>query len=358
MRDLIFTVNGNYSHQTWSSGLQNSIQTAAVAPTTNVLPNGNTVLPNGTIISPSGQTVGQAAGPSGSNIPLSINPFDQYTGTFSVDKIFNRGILSLGSTVSRTDYETENSLSTRSRTFTEHAGFWLGPLAYFYSDGVISTVVTDATSVATTSYRAIGGLGTRQVGLFRGSMYFGHQGSQGGTAAEGDVYGGALSYYPTPKWTIAGSVDRTINIASAASTTNLALTLPGLVGVQIPLGSSTRTTSSSLQTSYEITRQWSTIFQLGYTSIEFVDSSRRDQSWIADAQVKYDIWRNMSITWEYRYRSVLSNAPSSKRGQQYGNRRRHVQILDAAPCRCEGRFRLIRHCSPGAINDLLVRFPQ
>ena len=55
MRDLIFTVNGNYAHQTWAAGLQNSIQTPAAAPTTAVLPNGNTVLPNGNILSPTGQ---------------------------------------------------------------------------------------------------------------------------------------------------------------------------------------------------------------------------------------------------------------------------------------------------------------
>src|SRR4029077_11292658 len=108
--------NGNYSHQTWSASLQNSIQTAAASPATRVLPNGNTVLPNGTILSPTGQTVGQVSTPSGSSIPLSVNPSDQYIGAFTVDKIFNRGILSLGGTLTRTDYETESSpLSTRGR---------------------------------------------------------------------------------------------------------------------------------------------------------------------------------------------------------------------------------------------------
>jgi hypothetical protein len=311
LRDLIFTVNGNYTHQTWSTGLQNSIQTGSSAPATSVLPNGNTVLPNGTILSPSGQTVGQVSAPSGSNIPLSVNPFDQYTGTFTIDKTFNRGILSLAGTVNRTDYETESSLSTRGRTVTENAGFWLGPLFYFYSSGSIGNVVIDATQASTTSYRIIGGLGTRQFGLFRGSMYFGHQGSEGSTDAAGDVYGGAVSYYPTPKWTIAGSIDETVNIANIASaaSANLALTLPGLVGVQIPVGSSTRTTTSSLQTSYEITSQWSTVFQLGYTAIEYVDSSRRDNSWIVDTLLKYDVRRDLSITWEYRYRDIVSNAP-------------------------------------------------
>ena len=108
MRDLIFTVNGNYAHQTWAAGLQNSIQTPTAAPTTTVLPNGNTVLPNGTILSPTGQPVGQVNAVSGSNIPLLVNPSNQYTGTFSVDKIFNRGIISLSESLSRTNYDNQN----------------------------------------------------------------------------------------------------------------------------------------------------------------------------------------------------------------------------------------------------------
>ena len=108
MRDLIFTANVNYAHQTWATGLQNSIQTPAAAPTTTVLPNGNTVLPNGTILSPTGQPIGQTSAAAASGAQLFVNPSNQYTGTFSVDKIFNRGILSLSGSVNRTDFENRN----------------------------------------------------------------------------------------------------------------------------------------------------------------------------------------------------------------------------------------------------------
>jgi hypothetical protein len=321
LRDLIFTVNGSYVHQTLTSSLQNSIQTPSAAPTTTLLQNNsNTPLPNnGT---PSGQA-GQANPATGTNVPLLVNASNQYTSTFSVDKIFNRGILSLSGSANRTDYENQAvSPNTRSRTFTESAGVWLGPLFYAYSDGSIGTVVSDATSVSntsssTTSYRVVGGLGTRQFGLFRSSAYFGHQGSSGSTTAEGDVYGGALSYYPIPQWTLTGAIDRTINIASQTSTTNLALTLPGLSAVQIALGTSTRVTSASLLSSYEITPQWFATWQLGYTHIEYVDSPRLDKSWVLDGVLRYDILRNMSLTWEYRYRSVLSNAPLTSATSNY-----------------------------------------
>jgi hypothetical protein len=318
MRDLIFTANGDYTHQTWATGLQNSIQVAAATPTTAVLPNGDTVLPNGTILSPSGQPVGQVNQPTGSLLPLFVNPHNQYTGAFLVDKIFNRGILSLGETFNRTDYDNQTVLkNTASRTFTEHAATWLGPLFYAYSDGSIGTVTTEAISTSTTSYRVIGGLGTRRFGLYQGSLYFGHQGSQSdsttglqsGVTAGGDVYGASISYYPTGKLTFVGTLDRTINISSQATATNLALTLPDFSGVQVPLTASTRITSASLQSNYQIAPQWFATALVGYTQIDYVGSARLDNSWVADATLRYDIWHNMSLSWEYRYRSILSNAP-------------------------------------------------
>ena len=141
MRDLIFTFNGNYAHQTLSTGLQNSIQTPAAAPTTTVLPNGNTLLPNGTIISPTGQSVGQAAATSGSTIPLEINPFNQFTGTFTVDKIFNGAALSLSGSINRTEYENQSATTPNfsSRTLSENASAWLGPMIYAYSSGSVTT---------------------------------------------------------------------------------------------------------------------------------------------------------------------------------------------------------------------------
>jgi hypothetical protein len=317
MRDLIFSFNGNYSHQTQTTSLQNSIQTPITAPTTVVLPNGNTVLPNGIILSPSGQPIGQVNAPSGSAVPLVVNPTDQYTGTFSVDKLFNRGILSLSSSVSQTNFENQSSQDFSSATFSERFAFWLGPLIYAYSNGSIGTV-REAASNSTTSYRILAGLGTRSAELFRGSFYFGHQGSEGGGAIDGgNVYGGLLSYYPTPDLTLTGTVDRTINISSQPFASNLALTLPGQLAVQVPLGASTVITSFGLRSTYQISQQWSANCQVTYTRINYLDSPRLDNTWVLDNILRYDIWRNMSLTWEYRYSSIISNAPLTSATSNY-----------------------------------------
>ena len=328
LRDLIFTVNGNYAHQTLATGLQNSIQTPTTGPTTTVLANGNTVLPNGTILSPSGQPVGQVTPASGSTVPLQVNPSNQFTGTFTIDKIFSRAALSLSGSVNRTEYENQTiQPNFSSRTLTENAAAWLGPLVYAYSNGSVTTTVDDAInganitspSTSVTSYRVVGGLGTRPSELFLGSVYFGHQGSEsGGATAEGNVYGGRLSYYPTPALTVTGTVDRTINIASQPFASNLALTLPGLSAVQVPLGTSGITTSAGLGVTYSFTQQWFATCQLGYTRTQLVSTPERDNSWILDTTLRYDIWRNMSLIWEYRYSSFISNVPSTSFTSNYG----------------------------------------
>jgi Putative beta-barrel porin 2 len=329
LRDLIFTFNGNYAHQTLTTGLQNSIQTPTAAPTTIVLPNGNTQLPNGTIISPTGQTVGQATALFGSTLPLQVNPSNQFAGTFTIDKTFNRAALSLSGSINRTDFENQTlSPSFTSRSLTENASAWLGPLIYAYSSGSVTTTIDDAVaglgggvspSISTTSYRVVGGLGTRLRELFVGTVYFGHQGSEGGGAtAEGDVYGGQLSYFPTSALALTGTIDRTINIASQPFTSNLALTLPGLTAIQIPLGESTITTAFGLRASYSITPQWFANGQLSYSRIEYPGSSRLDNSWVFDTTLRYDIWRNMSLQWEYRYSTILSNVPFVSLSSNYG----------------------------------------
>jgi Putative beta-barrel porin 2 len=334
LRDLIFTVNGDYTHRTLNTGLQNAIQVPVGAPATAVLANGNTVLPNGTILSPAGQVVGQTTTPTGSSVALQVNPSNQVTGAFTIDKLFSRAAISLSGSVSRSDFENQTvQPNFSSRTLNENVAAWLGPLVYAYSSGVVSTVVDDAVtspgtsiplipSSSTTSYRVVGGLGTRLLELFRGSAYFGYQASDasttGGSAtAGGQVYGGVLYYTPTVDLTLAATFDKTFNIASQVSATNLALTLPGQIAVQVPIGASTVVTSYGLRSTYQITQQWFANCQLSYSRIEYVESPRIDNSWVLDTTLRYDIWRNMSILWEYRYSTVISNAPLTSFSQNY-----------------------------------------
>ena len=320
--DLTFTVLGDYTHQTISSSLTNSIPNAISTPpsTPTRLSNGDVELPNGQIVSPSGQIVGQVNPVLANSGITLVNPYDQYTGTATVSKIFNNGILTFGSSLASTDYQSTQGTGPTSftsfttKTFREDGALWLSPVLYAYSDGTFSTRTENASLDANSNaYRVVGGIGTRQFGEFRSSLYFGYQGSevQGSGTAGGEVYGGKISYYPTPAWTITAAVDETINISSQTAVSTQALALPTNTPEQIPLSSSTRITSTSLRTQYAFSPQWTAIGTFGYTRTEFIDSPQRDNAWLADVILSYDIWRNMTLTWEYQYTSIISNAANT-----------------------------------------------
>lgn len=315
--DLTFTVLGDYSHATVTGNLTNSIPSQIASPVTTLtrLPNGNFQLPNGEIVSPSGQVIGNISGGSAANGTSVVNPYDQYTTTASVSKIFNDAILTLSSSLAQTNYQSEQNPGTSSafssftsKTFTEAGSVALGPLFYAFSNGVFSSRAnSEGIDPNSQAYTIQGGIGTRQFGLFRASIYSGYQGSNGdnfGTAG-GQTYGASFSYYPTVAWTITTAVDETINKASGGGTSNQALLVNS--PEQIALSSSTNIVHSSVQSQYQISPQWAATGSLSYTHISYFDSSRLDGAWQFDAQLNYEIWRNMTLAWEYEYTNISSN---------------------------------------------------
>jgi hypothetical protein len=283
------------------------------------LPNGDTQLPNGTIVSPTGQVVGQAAPALTVGTQSSIvNPYDVFTGTASVDKYFNRGIITLSTSYAGTTYEMPGSADFQTRSFTGSGAFWLSPVFYAYANGAMATTFE---TVDSTGFRAVGGFGFRLDESFGGSVYFGRQGSEGSGTAGGDVFGGRLSYKPTPVWTIGLSFDETINIASqssaAAPPSNLALTLPVPIPLQIPQSSSTQIASTFFNTQYAFSPEWTATGNFGYTRIEYLGSPRLDLTWLADVTLSYSLSRMTTLTWEYQYSSIVSNAPQTSTSRNY-----------------------------------------
>jgi hypothetical protein len=315
LRDLTFSLLGDYTHRTIGNILTNSIPTTITTTATTVLPNGNTVLPNGTIVSPSGQIVGQVGQTAGAGGVSVVNPFDQFTGAARAEKIFNGGVLSLGASVLRYSYENQASKAGdfTAKTFTEDAAFWLGPLFYAYSDGSFTARTNTQPVPDSTAYRVIGGIGTRQFGLFRASAYVGHQGSQasGSGSAEGIVYGGAISYDPLPTWSLSANYDDTTNISSQISASTQALSLPSVTPLLLPTSSSTEVSTITLRSEYRPATQWAAIGLVGFTKVRYLDSPQMQDAWLADATLQYDVLRNLTLTWECQYTSIVSNHPAS-----------------------------------------------
>jgi len=329
LRDLVFSANVDYTHKTLANAFQNSIPTPVAVPATTVLPNGNIQLPNGTILSPTGTPISQANPALAVNGLSEVNPSDQYTGTFSVDKYLNRGILGLTASVARTNFQIDSSQDFTTKSFGGNGGLWLNPLFYAYSNGTLATNTTNMTSgtsvastTSITSYHAVAGIGTRQFGLIKGNAYVGSQGSEStlGGKSGGLVYGGSLTYYPTPPWTITTSFDETINISNAGTFQSLvplsrvfALTFPNQSLLQIPLSESTRTESISVHTDYKFSEQWSATGDMTYGRTEFIESPQVDTTWLAQATLSYAMRRNLSLVWEYQYATIIAPAESAKR---------------------------------------------
>ena len=315
--DLTFTAVGDYTHKTFASVLTNSIPTSVNTPVTTptLLPDGNIELPNGTIVAPNGQIVGQVNPALANSGITEVNPYDQYTATATVSKIFNGAILTLRSSAATTDYQLVQGsgptsfTSFNTETFSENGSIALGPLFYAYSNAEFSMRETAvAVNRNSDAYRVEGGIGTRQFGLLRASAYFGYQGSEaeGSGTAGGILYGGAVSYYPTLVWTIIAKFDQTNNFSSQTTSTQ-ALTLPPNVPVQVPLSSSALISTPSLQTTYQLAPQWTLLGDFSYSRIEYVDSPALTNAWFASATLSYEIRRNMTLSGQYQFTDIVSN---------------------------------------------------
>jgi hypothetical protein len=304
--DLKFSVQGDYTHLTNTSSVIGSIPGAVTTPNP-----GGPPPPNPTV-TVQGQTV-------------TVNPTDTYTAQGSIEKIFNRGIVTMTGAIAQTNYTQGSTQSSSPTAFTNYStklfsgngAYWLGPTLFAFSDGTFAT--HDTVGDDSNAYRARGGLSTRQIGLFRASAYFGYQGSNDQIAgpAGGLIYGGSLSYYPMENLTLTAAVDEIINKASQLGTSNLALTLLTPTAVVIALSSSTRITAPSLQANYKISDQWSVFGDFGLTHVDYLGSTQVQNAWLADLMLEYAMSRNWTLKWEYQYTAILSNVPLSSSTRNY-----------------------------------------
>jgi len=307
LRDLIFSGQFTVNHTTISPGLTSGAPNTASAPSSTQLANGNTLLPNGNIVSPTGQVVGSSNPALSVNGTSVVNPSDQFTGMVSVDKYFNRAEVSFSSTLTHTEYAMASQSLPNSTAigFSGNGSFWLTPIFYAYSNGSWSdnsNAVQD-----TSSFRAVGGLGLRLNQFFGASSYFGRQGTDSSGQTGGDVYGVSLSYNPLPDLTFTASGNETINIApSTGVQTPFVQSLGTQTPLLVPIGDSTKTTALSFGANYIISPQWSASTNFSYTHVEYTGSTRLETSWLADAALTYQMWRNFTLSLDYQYASIVS----------------------------------------------------
>ena len=245
--------------------------------------------------------------PTAVGLMPTVNPlaYNQFSATASVQKNFDRAFLNIGGSVVAIRYDNNQDPTAPSPdgvTYTGigRGGFWFTPFLYAYAEGSVDQRRYSQDQFNSSGYRTVGGIGTDQIGLFRGEVYGGFQSERHDFAplgtVNGSVFGGRVYYYPTRELTISASVDETIGVSLLES-------VPGA------LGTSTKATSALLQATYALAREWAASARFGVIHTEYVDTGRLDDAWMGGATVTYSVWQNFGLTLDYQYIQLNSNVP-------------------------------------------------
>jgi hypothetical protein len=295
LRDLIFTTQFDYTHNTNASVVVNSIPTPVISPATQAP------------VGAQGVVATQQS---------TVNPNDTYTATVSAYKEFNRAFLRLGSSVIDTRYEMTPTSNYYKELYNGGGGFWFSPVLYAYADASDVNIIP-AVGFVSNSYFARGGIGSAQIGLFQGSIYYGQQGTavdQGGGTAGGDVYGGVLSYFPTSAWNMSITVDRLRNRSDITGNMQGLGGLGGIGGLalsaaNVTSNSSTQITAIAYRTTYTLSAQASIYAVVSDSRIAYLEEPRVDNSWLASAGIRYQLKSDLSLTADYQYTRYISEQP-------------------------------------------------
>jgi hypothetical protein len=252
---------------------------------------------------------------------VSNNNVNNFTGTASVEKDFDRVFVVLGETVNQTNYDDslQRARDGTIYTTTGRVGFWITPYLNSFVQGSGDWRRYAAGGLFDShGYRVTGGLATPQVGLFQGEVYGGYQAESYENSLfgnySGSVYGGKLSYFPTRYWTIRAIVDRIISVSTLAPAVSVAAvpaaTLVGTSAIGIPLiGTPMQVTHTALETDWGLWRAVSVSGRFGYDHATYLNSIRVDDAWFAGARLNTNIWQSFGVSLDYQYTRLSSNVP-------------------------------------------------
>lgn len=237
--------------------------------------------------------------------PLTYNEF-AFAG--SLFKSFDRVFVSLDGAAGRTVYEDiEDSLGVEipqgyrdenAYVLKARLGAFLTPVIYGYVEPSQNWRRFADGAFNSDGQRIVAGLGTDRISLFRGEVFAGYQRQDYENPAFGTVsnfaFGGKLSWYPLRELTLRLEVDRSI----ADST----LFTPGN-----PTGSPTEVTGVLLRSDYRLTDVWSLSARAGYDFVDYTQTPREDNQWLAGLTASYFVWRDLALTFDYEYINLDSN---------------------------------------------------
>jgi hypothetical protein len=243
--------------------------------------------------------------PTGVGLAPTSNPsvYNQFSGAVSVQKNFSQAFVTLGGSIVDLTYDRASGTTAPSPngvTYTGNlrGGVWITPALYGYVEGAADSRDYDTSTLSSSGYRVVGGLGTDQIGLVRGEIYGGYQAESYNArsigTASGPVVGARGHYYPLPELTLNLAVDETLGVSLLAAT-------PGVPGT------STKVDTALLSADYALARQWSANARGGFIHTEYQNNPRRDDAWAFGGTITYSLLRNVGLTLDYQHTELSSN---------------------------------------------------
>ena len=252
---------------------------------------------------------GDVIGPNGAPAPLiAPSQANRLQASAGVQKGFGRMFVGASVNVTGTSYDAletaagalsqtyRNSLVT---TLTQRGGYWITPLLYGYAETAENWRQYADNSLQSHGYRAVVGVGSDRMSLFRGEAFAGYQ-TQFYQAplpmsAASPVLGARLYWYPTRALTLSAAADATFTDSSNPSPLN-------------PRGDPARQISVSLNASYQLHKRWSASAYARLDRAYYIGTPRIDTTYIGSARLQYSISRSADATLSYTLVKVNSNA--------------------------------------------------
>ncbi len=305
LTDLTFSAQGNYAFNSLTSVIPGrALPSPIISPANPLLPGAaGFVVANPFLPGAAGFAVPQQS---------VVNPNQTFSASFNAAKQFNRAFLNVGGTILRQEFQNTPTQNYDQGAYYGNGGAWITPLFYAYADAIDSNTVPVVGSISN-SYLARVGIGSAQIWLFKGSVYYGHQGTSvdGDGKAGGDIYGGVLQFFPTPLWDMNVRVDRVRNLSDITGATNFGLAGLAFAAAPVATSSSVQVTSVAGQTNYRLSDQTSLYASVSNVRTSFFNEPLVENSWFVGAGVTYQARDNLSLTLNYTYTRFLSTQPNS-----------------------------------------------
>ena len=247
--------------------------------------------------------------PSVTSVAGSQQFSNQFNGTVSVEKeMASRTFVRATAGATYVTYDNVSGLVAPvtssgqegvSYTGALRGGYWVIPQVNAFVEAGGDWRRYNRSIFDTNGYRVVGGLASDLIGLMRGEIYAGYQSQSSASGAFGDhsmpAFGARLYYYPTRDLTFTASVDQTFGAAAAWAA-------PSVV---VPANN--KTVQAKLQADYALAPYWTVFARGGYGETRWITSPRVDDTWVAGIGTNYTFWRNVALTFEYRFTKTDTN---------------------------------------------------